>query len=416
MLKLIWFLERVFQANRSAIGAVSDGRREQRTETALRYFGWRKFLNFWRIELQLRMGRTKVSGYPYEWEIDTTNICQLKCPLCHTGLGTVHRDQGVMHYDTFTKVIDEIKGYCIWLTLYSWGEPFLNKDIDRYIAYAHKARMATTISTNLNKPLTADMVDRLIHSGLDTMIVSIDGVTQEVYEQYRVLGRLDRVLANLKLIVERKQALGSSTPHIEWQFIVMRQNQHQIPDAQALADEIGVDSIVFKKVDFPLWEQDTEIGRKWMPVGIEGHERDSPFDRPYEEDGDRCWRLWRSSVINWDGGAAPCCYLTDKADDFGDVTHDSFRSIWNNDAYQSARQLFKKGAPYKEHVGCETCPVYTGTEAARLRGHDQAHPSANGSAVPVELSLTKRGNGHMKDEAQGARNDDQVAVSPEQEP
>ncbi len=229
MLKIVWWLERRFQVNGSAIGALAGGRQRQRLDVALRYFKWKKLLNFWRIEMQLRAGKSKVQGYPYEWEIDTTNICQLKCPLCHTGLGNIHRDKGTMHFDTYTKVIDEIRDYCIWLSLYSWGEPFLNKEIDKFVAYAHQAKIATIISSNLNKPLTPQMAESLIRAGLDVLIVSIDGTTQEVYEQYRVTGRLDRVIDNLKLLAQKKRELGSKTPYIEWQFIVMRQIDHQIP-------------------------------------------------------------------------------------------------------------------------------------------------------------------------------------------
>jgi radical SAM protein with 4Fe4S-binding SPASM domain len=202
-----------------------------------------------------------------------------------------------------------------------------------------------------------------------------------------VLGRLDRVLANLRLFVERKRALGSQTPHIEWQFIVMRQNQHQIPDAEKLADEIGVDSILFKKVDFPLWEQDTETATKWLPSGLDEYEREHAFERPYKEDGDRCWRLWRSAVINWDGGAAPCCYLTDKNDDFGDVTNSSFKSIWNGNEYTTARKLFKKNIAEAGDVGCRTCPVYTGSDAARLRG-DHVDAGAP-QPTPIHLDLSR---------------------------
>ena len=397
---LVFFrlLERL-QINHSTVSAVADGRGRQRLESALRYFKWKKLLNFWRIEYQLRTGRTKVSGYPYEWEIDTTNICQLRCPLCSTGRGTIHRDMGVMHFDTFARLIDEIKDYCVWLTLYSWGEPFLNKEIDRFLAYAHQASIATTISTNLNKPLTPDMAQRIIQAGLDTLIVSIDGTTQEVYEQYRVGGWLDRVLANLKLLVDTKQRLRSRTPYIEWQFIVMRQNQHQIPEARAMAREIGVDAIVFKKVDFPLWEQDPEVARRWLPVGADKYLRENPFDRPYHEEGARCWRLWRSSVVNWDGGCAPCCYLTDKADDFGDVTNAPFRTVWNNDKYQAARELFKIGVEPAEPVGCVTCPVYTGSKAARSRGHHDLELTGfharNGSET-AELPVVVRRDGSKR--------------------
>ena len=165
--------------------------------------------------------------------------------------GTIHRDKGVMHYSLFTKTIDQIKDHCIWLTLYSWGEPFLNRRIHEFVAYAHQQKVATIMSSNLNRPLTPEMAENIIKSGLDVMIISIDGVTQEVYQVYRVGGQLDRVLSNLKLLVEKKKELGSATPYLEWQFIVMRQNEGQIPEARKLAAELGVDAIVFKKVDLP---------------------------------------------------------------------------------------------------------------------------------------------------------------------
>ena len=305
LLKMTRVLEKGIQVNGSTIGAFAGGRASQRSEIALRHGTLKKLFNFLRIELQLRLGRTRVAGYPYEWEIDTTNVCQLKCPLCHTGLGTVNRHKGVMHFDLFKKTVDEIKDYCIWLSLYSWGEPFLNKEIDRYVAYAHKANIATMISSNLNKPLTPDMAERLIRSGLDVLIISLDGTTQEVYKVYRVGGYLDRVLDNIKLLVQKKNELGYKTPYLEWQYIVMRQNEHQIPEARQMAREIGVDGIVFKKVDFPHGEDDPETAERWLPVAAEGLRKDQPFEKPYKENGVRCWRLWRSAVVNWDGRLRP---------------------------------------------------------------------------------------------------------------
>lgn len=381
--KIIWALERAFQVNGSAIGSLAKGRASQRMEIALKHWGWRKFLNFWRIEFQLRLGRTKVWGYPYEWEIDTTNICQLKCPLCHTGLGTVDRQKGVMHFETYTKVIDEIKDYCIWLSLYSWGEPFLNKQIDRFVAYANKANLATIISSNLNKPLTPEMAESLIKSGLDVLIVSVDGTTQDVYQVYRVGGRLDRVLDNMRLLVQKKKELGYKTPYIEWQFIVMRQNQHQVSQARAMAKELGVDNMVLKKVDFPHGVDDLEVARRWTPVGNPDFQKEEPFDKPYDEGGRRCWRLWRSGVVNWDGGYAPCCYLTNAKHDFGDVKAQPIREIWNNQHYLSARGLFKGDETPPVKVGCLDCNVYLESTAGRKRlrtaqiRHNGAGPGDN---------------------------------------
>ena len=410
-------LERRVQVNGSTVGSVAGNRANNRFLLALRYWGWRKFFNFWRVEVQLRVGRTKVWGYPYEWEVDTTNICQLKCPLCHTGLGTVNRDKGVMHFDTFAKTIDEVKDHCIWLSLYSWGEPFLNRDIDRFVSYAHKSNIATIISSNLNKPLTPEMAERLIRSGLDVLIISLDGTTQDVYEVYRVAGHLDRVLDNIRLLTKKRAELGSTTPFLEWQFIVMRQNEHQVEEARQVAQELGVDAITFKPVDFPHGEENLEVAKQWLPKAeLQARLAADPFRKPYQEGGTRCWRLWRSAVVNWDGGYAPCCYLTDAADDFGNVTHQSVKKIWNNHLYRTARSLFKKGSTPTEYVGCLDCNVYLESKAAAARGPVslvQRNGHKPGQAVPVAAQLTRahtngRAPQQERKEATGSQTMEQV--------
>ena len=411
--KLIGALGAASRTNHGLIDSLAGIRARQRLSLAVRYWGWRKLFNLILVEFQLWIGRTRVWGYPFEWEVDTTNICQLKCPLCHTGLGTVHREKGTMHFETFTSTVDQMKNYCIWLSLYSWGEPFLNRDIDRFIAYAHEKRIATIVSSNLNKPLTPEMAERLIQSGLDVLIVSLDGTTQDVYETYRVTGHLDRVLENLRLIVETRKRLGSKTPFLEWQYIVMRQNEHQMEDARRMAEEMGVDTITFKPVDFPHGEKDIELARQWLPRAELGARLANPFRKPYAEEGLRCWRLWRSAVVNWDGGYAPCCYLTDAVDDFGDVRTHSIKEIWNNDLYRTARGLFRESGTPKQYVGCLDCSVYTGSKAAKSR--DPARlPRRNGYSSPawaplVEAKSKSRieaGDGSQQETRVGANGDD----------
>lgn len=388
------FIETRFQSNKGVANSVADRRRQQRTKLAFRYFSWKKFFNLLRIELALRTGKQRLGGTPYEWEIDTTNICQLKCPLCHTGLGTVNRDKGIMHFDLYKQTIDQIKDYVVWLTLYSWGEPFLNKRIHEFIGYAHQNNIATITSTNLNKPLTAEQVDSVINAGLDVMIISLDGITQEVYEKYRVAGHLDRVLDNIRLFVERKKALGSQTPYLEWQFIVMLQNEHQMEDAEKMADELGVDSIIFKRVDFPWGEDNPDVAKKWLPQRSE-HVSEAPLDRPYNENGKRCWRLWRTSVVNWDGGLAPCCYMTDAADDFGDVNTTSIQEIKNNEKYLAARGLFDEKYTPTTYVGCQGCPVYVDSPIGERRGAiDIPRPQVALSSVKIQLNgMNSNGSG-----------------------
>ena len=398
ILKASGVLDLLLRANGGVVSRLDPDRAGQRAAVALRYFSWRKLFNLLMAEAEFKLTRKHAFAKPYEWELDTTNICQLKCPLCHTGLGNIHRDKGVMDFEMYRKTVDQIKSYCIWLTLYSWGEPFLNKDIDKYIAYAHRARLGTIISTNLNKPLTPEMAEAVVRSGLDTMIVSIDGVTQEIYEQYRVAGQLNRVIDNLRLLVETKRRLGVHTPYLEWQFIVMKQNEHQIDAARALAGEIGVDNIIFKNVDFPWGMDDPTLAEQWLPAGDSRYIRDATFDRPYKEDGAACWRLWRTAVVNWDGGLAPCCYLTDKEHDFGDVSKHSVAEIWNNDRYAAARGIFKGEAPGK-YVGCLDCSVFLNSpQGTRWRSRNGVNGTAqHGVPLPVlnaaaAVAVSREGN------------------------
>jgi len=217
------------------------------------------------------------------------------------------------------------------------------------------------------------MAEQVIKSGLDVMIVSLDGITQDVYEVYRVNGHLDRVLENLRLLDQKKRELGSKTPYVEWQFIVMRQNEHQLEEAKALAGELSVDSLVFKKVDFPHGEDDPAEAERWLPRQYLEYLREDPFYKPYQEDGQVCWRLWRSAVVNWDGGFAPCCYLTDKTQDFGDLNDSSVKKVWNNSKYTTARGLFKNDFVPEEWVGCLDCSVYLGSSTAKHRGPVDLH-------------------------------------------
>ena len=110
--------------------------------------------------------------------------------------------------------------------------------------------------------------------------------------------------------------------------------------------------------------------------------RNNPFDKPYKENGARCWRLWRSGVVNWDGGYAPCCYLTDAADDFGTVKTNSIKEIWNNQDYLTARGLFQESFTPQKYVGCMDCNVYQESKAAQQRGDLYSSRGPMGTSPP----------------------------------
>src|SRR5215204_5435584 len=165
-------------------------------------------------------------GYPVSISFEPTTSCNLRCPECPSGLRAFTRPTGMLKKDFFRETIDQLAGDLLYLTFYFQGEPYLNTGFLDMVSYATKKGIYTATSTNAHY-LTDDNAKRTIESGLDRLIISIDGTTQDVYQQYRVGGRLDKVIEGAKNIVKWKKQLKSKTPFVVFQFLVVKPNEHQ---------------------------------------------------------------------------------------------------------------------------------------------------------------------------------------------
>src|ERR1700757_2728750 len=184
-------------------------------------------------------------GYPVSLSFEPTTSCNLRCPECPSGLRAFTRPTGMLQQDFFRSTIDDIHKELLYLIFYFQGEPFLNPDFLEMVKYAHNKGVYTATSTNAHY-LTDEKAQRTIESGLDRLIISIDGTTQDVYQQYRVGGKLEKVLQGTRNIVKWKKTLKSKTPFVIFQFLVVRPNEDQLDDIRRLAAEIGVDQVRFK--------------------------------------------------------------------------------------------------------------------------------------------------------------------------
>ncbi|MBL7764336.1 MAG: radical SAM protein, partial [Chitinophagaceae bacterium] len=184
-------------------------------------------------------------GLPVSISFEPTTSCNLRCPECPSGLRSFTRPTGMLKKDFFTETIDQLYKDLFYLVFYFQGEPYLNPDFLDMVKYASTKKIYTATSTNAHY-LTDANAKRTIESGLDRLIISIDGTTQDVYKQYRVGGQLDKVIEGAKNIVKWKKELKSRTPFVVFQFLVVKPNEHQIEDVKKLAKEIGVDDVWFK--------------------------------------------------------------------------------------------------------------------------------------------------------------------------
>jgi radical SAM protein with 4Fe4S-binding SPASM domain len=289
-------------------------------------------------------------GKPMVMEIEPTTSCNLRCPQCPSGLREFSRNTGMLDLTLYKKIIDEIHPELVYLILYFQGEPFLNKQFLEFVKYAAAKNIYTATSSNAHY-FTDEMARATVESGLDRLIVSLDGITQDTYEKYRIGGNLEKVLEGTKRLVYWKKKLGSKTPHIIWQFIAFKHNEHQIPELEKKAKEIGVDELGIKTAQIYDYQHTDEL--------IPETEALSRYKKT--EDGyviknellNQCWRMWRGSVVTWDGLVVPCCFDKDATHRFGDVSKDTFEAVWKGEAYNNFRSAILRSR--KEIDICTNC-------------------------------------------------------------
>ncbi|MBP6334521.1 MAG: SPASM domain-containing protein [Bacteroidia bacterium] len=290
-------------------------------------------------------------GYPVSLSIEPTTSCNLRCPECPSGLRSFSRPTGMLDPDFFKRILNQVHDRVFYLTFYFQGEPFLNPSFLEMVSYASKKKMYTATSTNAHY-LTDEVACKTVESGIDRLIISIDGTSQETYEQYRIGGSLEKVIEGTKRVVYWKKKLNSSKPYLVFQFLVVRPNEHQVEDVKKLAKEIGVDKVVFKTAQI----YDFEKGSDLIPVN-EKYSRYKKMD-----DGkfvinnslmNQCWKLWHSTVITWDGNVVPCCFDKDASHKMGSLKENSFQEVWNAAPYLAFRNSLLKNR--KEIDICKNC-------------------------------------------------------------
>lgn len=280
-------------------------------------------------------------GYPVSISFEPTTSCNLRCPECPSGLRQFSRPTGMLKNDFFTRTIDEIHKELLYLIFYFQGEPYLNPDFLKMVKYASDKKIYTATSTNAHY-LTDEIAKKTVESGLDRLIISIDGTTQDVYQQYRVGGNLEKVLAGARNIVKWKKQLKSKTPFVFFQFLVVKPNQHQIEEIKKLGKDVGVDEVRFKTAQVYDYKTDPN---NLIPT-IDKYSRykknaDGTYI-PKNKLANRCWKLQHANVITWDGLVVPCCFDKDAMHQLGNLKTQSFKEIWHNDNYKQFRSQLMK--------------------------------------------------------------------------
>ena len=334
---------------------------------------------------------------PFGLVVDTSNACNLACPGCvHSArakkLKLFDWEPGLIAEKCFTAFLRRYGASAIHATLCNYGEPLVNPETPKYIRASKRYLLHTTISTNMTVPRFD--ASAYVESGLDYMIVSIDGATQPVYERFRRKGDLGQAFENIGKLIAARERLGRRTPILAWRFLAFEHNVHEIPAAMEKARELGIDQF---RAD-PAWtiDWDDPVIRpapiRPIRVNFRPQLTDSlagnwnPFPHELEEDsieqdygrtwsaeaesdrapssgpassrptssGESCEWLYKSITMDAGARILPCCCAPTSRKDLHFATFDSANPAgsFNDDSFNSekhrmARKFFADPARYR---------------------------------------------------------------------
>lgn len=294
------------------------------------------------VKVLISLGLSSITKKSYTWgvpfiiTVEPTVLCNLHCPQCITGRGEVHRNQSTLDLDLFKNMIEQVGDRIWYLLLFNQGEPFLNPDLIEFIEIAKRKRIYVTTSTNGHFLSNDASAENLVQSGLDAIIISLDGSEPESYARYRQGGNFQQVVNGIENLISTRERLDSNTPKVLAQCLVMKHNENQLGQMKKLAKDLKVDRLLFKTFQIESKEniQDflpEEPKRRRYPVSSETITTKKSLNRS-------CSRLWYSTVILSDGRVVPCCFDKNGAYGCGVIAPENkIEKIWKSDAYNKFR-------------------------------------------------------------------------------
>jgi radical SAM protein with 4Fe4S-binding SPASM domain len=300
----------------------------------------RKLRNICRIYssyyLSIILKKPVVWGNPVSISIEPSSVCNLHCPECPAGKRQLTRQTGLLPFEKFSHYLSFFEKDLLYLTLYFQGEPFMNNEIFNMITHAKKKKIYVTVSTNAHY-LTKENCSKIVQSGLDHLIISLDGTDQETYSKYRIGGDFEKVQAGVKELIAARKNTNVSKPLVTLQFLVFKYNQHLIGDFKKLGENLHVDDVSFKSAQIYDIKHNYELIPDIKKYSRYVKNSDGEYHIKMKQ-RNRCKRIWQSLVVIWNGAIVPCCYDKDADHAFGNLNERAFSEIRKNVQFMNFRK------------------------------------------------------------------------------
>jgi radical SAM protein with 4Fe4S-binding SPASM domain len=337
------------------------------------------------------------SPLPVRLQVETTDICNLKCVMCAREV-LDGMDSTTMGADQFRALVDEVDP--VYVTLNGLGEPLIDKTIFEKLAHLRARSIFSSMPTNgsfvYGKRLTG-LVDHMP----DSLTISIDGATKASFETIRKLGDFERIVSNVKSLIERRQREGKPRGDLKVLFALQKDNLFDFKEAFELVESLkGIDQ--FNLVPVFDYNPEGDCFRRLIPTAedvkaldraIEDHLTTvtNPGERRFHESWRRtahswhqpaseppsqprngtrhsCLVPWFSSYVDAKGRVYPCCYLLTTSHVMGNINDQSFEEVWQGERYQAFRRDLIDDR--SQLNGCAACPRNDDDTLAVLRKYE----------------------------------------------
>lgn len=319
----------------------------------VRHMSLRKRVNLALSGQHLLYRHLKPANWPLHMQFELTSYCDLHCPVCPTGSGTLSRPAQAMEVGLFERVWNQVGPYLLTSSLWGWGEPLLHPQIGDILRIASTQPVATLLSTNgqhLDRP---EVQQALLDFPPTYLIVCLDGLTDDTNQVYRRGARLDRAIDGVKRLAAVKRERQAALPILQMRYIVMRHNEHELPDAEDFARRAGFDLLTIRTLS--ITDSSGDSYAELLPASNDW--------RAYEfSDGQRVRRrdyvclqpFWFPTLYS-DGTLVPCDQDSQARLPFGVVTPDtSFSDLWFGRESARVRHIVRDSPETLR--SCSNCP------------------------------------------------------------
>ena len=253
-------------------------------------------------------------------DIEPTNYCNFDCKFCVSK--QANRKRGYMSEDVFDKICKQADKYgAKGIRFLRWGEPLLHPDIANMIKKANDYKLLTHITTN-GSLLTRELSEKLVDNGLDSIIISMQGLDKEEYTKLRG-NNYNKMIEGLNNILKARG--NKKNPYITISTTITDENQDDIDKFKEKW---------LKKVD------DVSIGYTWF--------KRLENKKPVTEFIDRakklphlfkCQEVMIKLSIDWDGTVSPCCLDYNQQLSIGNINDNTLKELWKSEDVKSIRTL-----------------------------------------------------------------------------